>query len=196
MTGKNRRTLSYINFYPTPKELYNNIVKSDGWPYKTEMKFYRTRDKALVSLLYLLALRVSEALRLKKEQFLIEKSRVVVRGIKLSKSVRKDKPRKEQYRQVGYLPLTKDRGLITGLVLEHLEQIETEDKLFKFGIVRAWQITTAILKIPNHWLRAYGEDFLYSMWRGDLLAVADYVKVDPRTLQHYIRKRFERYPVV
>jgi hypothetical protein len=27
----------------------------------------------------------------------------------------------------------------------------------------------------------------------DILAVADYVKVEPRTLQEYIRKRYEKY---
>lgn len=36
----------------------------------------------------------------------------------------------------------------------------------------------------------------YSEWDHDLLAVSDYVKVDPRTLQEYFRKRHEKYRVV
>jgi hypothetical protein len=37
---------------------------------------------------------------------------------------------------------------------------------------------------------------LYGEWNHDSLAVSDYVKVDPRTLQEYIRKRHEKYWVV
>jgi hypothetical protein len=33
-------------------------------------------------------------------------------------------------------------------------------------------------------------------WDRDILAVSDYVKVDARTLQEYLRKRHEKYPVV
>jgi hypothetical protein len=40
------------------------------------------------------------------------------------------------------------------------------------------------------------EDFLYGEMDHDLLAVSDYVKVDPRTLQEYIRKRHEKYRVI
>lgn len=69
------------------------------------------------------------------------------------------------------------------------------DKLFEFGRHRAWQITVALLNIPDNWLRAYGEDFLYEFMQHDILALADYLKVKPRTLQKYIRKRYEKYGV-
>jgi hypothetical protein len=72
--------------------------------------------------------------------------------------------------------------------MDYLELLGPEDRLFSFGNSRALQITHAILGIPCHWLRAYGEDYLYEMWDHDILAVADYVKVEPRTLQEYIRK--------
>jgi hypothetical protein len=41
----------------------------------------------------------------------------------------------------------------------------------------------------------FGEDYLYDQYDHDLLAVADAVKVDARTLQLYIRHRDKKYPV-
>jgi hypothetical protein len=76
--------------------------------------------------------------------------------------------------------------------VDYLRLLEPEDKLFNFGRTRALQITHSILGTPCHWLRAYGEDYLYENWDHDILAVADYVKVDPRTLQEYIRERYEK----
>jgi hypothetical protein len=46
-------------------------------------------------------------------------------------------------------------------------------------------------------IHPYLEDFLYGEWEHDLLAVSDFVKVDPRTLpQQYLRKRHEKNQVV
>lgn len=193
-----RRTLKYIKSYPSPNKLYNRITNAEGWHYKTDLEFYKVRDKALISLLYLLALRVSEALRLKRGQFEELNNRVLVSGIKLSKSKLKDKPRREQYRQENWLPLNGERSKLTDLVLNYLQllDIRMKDRLFKFGRVRAYQIVTTYLDEPCHWLRAYGENYLYDSWDHDILAVSDYVKVDPRTLQQYIRGGFRKYKSV
>jgi integrase len=187
----NRRTLKYIEHYPRPYEIYDKIVFGSGWSYKTNMDFYLKRDRAMVALLYLLAARISEVLRLKKSQFIIEDDKVIVRGIKLSKSRIKDKPRREQYRQEAWLPLTGKRAKLTQLVLDYLEVAEEE--LFISDRSQAWKITIALIGEPCHWLRAYGENYLYDEWDKDILAVADYVKVDPRTLQLYIRSGYKKY---
>jgi len=92
------------------------------------------------------------------------------------------KPRKEQFRQEAFLPLEGERAALTQLVMDYLQLLKPQERLFNFGRTRALQITHSILGIPNHWLRAYGEDYLYENWDHDILAVADYVKVDPRTL--------------
>jgi integrase len=186
-----RRTLKYIQNYPSSDNIYNHLTKSEGWFYKTNKQFYAARDKALVCLMYLLALRVSEVLRLKKSQFTIEKDRIIVSGIELSKSIRLGKPRNDLYRNVNWLPLHGERLKLTKLVQDYL--VISDDQLFKFGRVRAFQITTTYLGVPNHWLRAYGENYLYDAWDHDLLAVADYIKVDGRTLGLYIRKGFMKY---
>lgn len=196
MGGKGRRTLKYIQYYPSPQELYKKIMESPGWHYKTDADFYHIRDRALVALTYLLGGRISEILRLRKSQFVKLKDRVVVRGIKLSKSRYKNKPRRVQYREEAFLPLNGERAVFTQLVLDYLKLIGEDAQLFMFSRVRAWQIITAILGVPCHWLRAYCENYLYDSWSGDILAVSDYVKVDPRTLQLYIRRSYRKYKPV
>jgi len=196
-----RRTLKYIDHYPSPIEIYTKIMESKGWPYAQDQIFYLRRDRALVALLYILALRISEALRLKRSQFLFPeetgyKDRVVVRSIELSKSRFKDKPRKEQYRQEANLPLKGSRAPLTKLVIDYVKELKGDQVLFRFGRKRAWQIVGALTGETCHWFRAFGEDFLYEEWDHDILAVADYLKVDPRTLQEYIRRRWKKYGVV
>jgi integrase len=198
---KTRRTLKDIKYYPTPAEIFNIIMSSEGWPYKQDREFYLKRDRALVALLYLLALRISEALRLKKSQFLFPEDtghndRIIVRGIKLSKSRVKGKPRRDQYRQENWLPLVGPRAKLTQFVLEYLKELKDDELLFPFNRTRAWQIIHKMTGATCHWFRAFGEDFLYSQWDKDLLAVSDYVKVDPRTLSQYIRRRYEKYKAI
>jgi integrase len=201
MSVKTRRTLKYIEYYPSPSEIYEAIISSEGWPYKSNREFYIKRDRALVAILYLLALRVSEALRLRRNQFLLpwqtgQDDRIVVRAIELSKSRRRGKPRKEQFRQENWLPLTGPRAPLTRFIVDYLKMLDGDEKLFPFNRTRAWQIVAVMTGATCHWFRAYGENFLYSQWERDLLAVSDYVKVDPRTLGLYIRKSYEKYKAV
>jgi len=162
------------------------------WPYKTNLEYYKKRDRALVSITYLLAARISEVLRLEKTQLTVEKDRVLVERIRLSKSFKKDKPRNDLFRQEAWLPLIGPRAKLTELVTEYLEVCKTK-KLFPFGRIRAWQIIVTITKEPCHWLRAFGENYLYDAWEKDILAVSDYIKVDVRTLQKYIRRSYQKY---
>ena len=143
------------------------------------------------------ALRVSEALRLKRSQFKMEeeKQRVRVIGILLSK--RKEYSR-EKYREA-WLPLAPGNVLtprqrMTTIVLEYLGHLEEGERLFPFGRSRAWQIVHSMS--PDFWphlFRALGENHLYDAWDHDMLAVSDYVKVNPRTLEKYIRRSYEKY---
>lgn len=187
-----RRTLALIEAYPTPKQLYNKIIDAAGYPYKTNKDFYIKRDRALVALTYLIAARISEILRLTKTQFFKTDIAYVITGIRLSKSTKAGKPRKKIFRQEAFLVLTGDRAPLTQIVLDYLA-ILREDKLFPFSRQRAWQIVTSITGEPIHWLRAYGENFLYDEWDHDLLAVADYVGVNPRTLSDYIHGGYKKY---
>lgn len=219
-SGKDRRVLASIPTpIPTPQEIYKIITESSPWPYKLSKfsewnqplaaKKFEARDKALVAILYLAGLRISEALRLTKKQFQILPDRVLVENIYLSKRKVRGKPRLKQYREA-WLPLEGERAPLTRLVLDYLSYLEEEDRLFPWslkektytlrdgsvstqivGCKRAWQIVTHLApEYTCHWLRAFAEDYLYDRWDHDLLAVSDYVGVDARTLQLYIRRRY------
>lgn len=205
--GTGRKTLKDIEYYPSPSEIYQLIIENDGWRYKTKSDFYHARDRSLVALLYLAALRVSEALRIKKNQFHERKDYIHIRSIKLSKSRVEGQPRRIQYRDAR-LPLKGERASLTKLIIDYIALLKKDQRLYPWslkknqygqitGCKRAWQIAKAYF--PNftcHWLRAFGEDYLYDEWNYDLLAVSDYVKVDSRTLEEYLRKRHEKYPAV
>ena len=64
------------------------------------------------------------------------------------------------------------------------------------GTARAWQIVNALLPdLTQHWLRAFGYNFDYDHMDHDILAVSDKTKADPRSIQPYLRRRYEKYPV-
>jgi len=182
---KARRTLEDIEEYYPPETILNLLEEAKAWNYKTDRGRLRLRDQALVCVLYLCALRVSEALRLKRSQFRMEgeKQRVRVTGILLSK--RKEYSR-VKYREA-WLPLAPGnvvtpRQRMTTIVLEYLGHLEESERLFPFGRSRAWQIVHSMS--PDFWphlFRALGENHLYDAWDHDMLAVSDYVKVNPRT---------------
>lgn len=194
--GEDRKTLGKIPYYPTAQELYSRLMHNHGWPYKRDGETYLKRDRALVALTYLTGSRISEVLRLHKYQFVARDGHIWVRAIKLSKCRVKRRPRRLQFRDAR-LPLTGERSVFTELVQDYLQTLDGDGgRLFSFNTTRAWQIITALLPdYTCHWLRAFCEDYLYDLWDHDLVAVADYVKVDPQTLRLYLRKRYERYPV-
>ena len=137
MQRRSRLTLDYLPAYaPTPQELYKQIVTSEGWNYKRAetAEFMHTRDKALVAILYLLALRVSEAIRLCKHQFSDPREDprgkyIQVSDILLSK---RKKGRKE-YNTIE-LPLEGERAPLTKLVTDYLDLIEQPDRLFPWSL--------------------------------------------------------------
>jgi integrase len=213
-----RKTLNDIDKTPSPQELYEQVMQGKGWPYKTNMEFYLKRDRAFVSLLYLCACRISEAMQLKVSQFKPEKNRIVIESMLLAKR----KPGKVKYREA-WLPLNGERAPFTQLIFDYLEALKIENpnaqRLFPWslkrveyqifykskllrsvrfsGTNRAWNVVKALLpEATAHWLRQYGDDYLYDQWDHDIMAVSDYTKQDARTLQLYLRKRYQKYKSV
>ena len=66
LVNVHRRTLDNVE-YARPSEVLE-LIKAKFWPYKTNMQFYQSRDKALLSLLYLTCGRINEVLSLTKKQ--------------------------------------------------------------------------------------------------------------------------------
>lgn len=219
--GLNRRTLNDISHYPEPEEIYDALMSPPTGKYaytvdyKTRRDFYYTRDTSLPAILYLLALRISEALRLNRSQFIMpyedggREDSIIVRGIYLSKRRYKNKPRLTQYRDDAYLPLNGRRRKLTMLVVKYLQLMDRDAEirreqgkrkrkhfgdLYKFRRSRAYQITEARTGATNHWFRGFGEVWLYvEQFDYDLLALSDYLQVDQRTLSEYIRLGHRRH---
>jgi len=148
-----RRTLKDISYYPEPTEIIERLETSEGWVYKTRKEFYKVRDKALIALLYLTGLRISEALRLKKKQFRKERSHFVISQILLSKSRVEGRPRRTRFREA-FISLKSERKTLGILVKNYLDRLHDESRLFpwslgknRFGQIvgtrRAWQIVNA-----------------------------------------------------
>jgi len=99
-----------------------------SWPDKIDRKYssqtverFKLRDRALVCCTYLMALRISEVLRLKKKDFTLAQGFIEVKKIRLSKSdvtlklpdgAKKKVQRKHANRE-GWLPLTGERAELT-----------------------------------------------------------------------------------
>jgi hypothetical protein len=201
--GMSRLTLDQIKDYPTPLELYKELMESRGWDYQTkepkELQRFQMRDRALAALLYLGDFRISEVLPLIRKQFTIHEDYVHVKSVLVGKR----KANSVLYREAR-LPLKGERAAFTKLIFDYLEQLDSGSRLFPFsltnrkypiknssyklkdgtvkqrfsyqmvGTKRAWQIVKALL--PNytqHWLRAFGYDYDYDHMDHDILAVSD-----------------------
>lgn len=196
--GTNRRVLADIDKYPSSEELLEKIMVYKGH-YKVSQDFFVARDRALAAILYLGQLRKSEAHRLDKSQFKEDPFRLV--AVKLSKAKKHNRKtgeiitRKDAYRKEIAIPLTGVLGQLGKLVQEYLAFLGEKDRLFPFSdkAGRDNQILKEMLNVPPHWERAYGENMLYELFENDLIAVATYVQVDPRTLSKYIHRTPEKY---
>lgn len=216
-----RKTLGQIKHIPEPQELYQQLINSPGWPYKTNQQSFHKRDRAFASLLYLADLRVIEALPLTEENFTDKAKYLWVKDI----IVGKKREGRIVYREAK-LPYVGPRKDFTQLISEYLETLKPKQRLFPWstertklpiknssytlkdgtvkqrykstmvGTARAWQIVNALLPdYTEHWLRAFGYNFDYDNFNYDIMAVTDKTKADPRSLQPYLRRRYEKYPV-
>ena len=119
---------------PTPQELYSELMKAPGWPYKTNREIFKARDLALPSILYLGALRVSEAIPLIKEQFSdpIEDDRgeyILIKNVKLSKR----RFHKLETNDLP-LPLEGERAKFTQLIQDYLFMLDDKERLFPWSL--------------------------------------------------------------
>jgi hypothetical protein len=123
---------------PTPQELYDELITSKGWPYSTQnpkqAEFFHTRDLSLPSLLYLGALRVSEAIPIIKNQFSEPTKDERGKHI-LLKDVRLAKRREGKIETNNLeLPLIGERAKFTILIQNYLKLLEPNDRLFPWSI--------------------------------------------------------------
>jgi integrase len=190
-----RRTTKGIRDYPPALELLRTLEENLGWEYATEradpeqLLAWRLRDRALVSLLYLGMLRVSEGLRLRRSQFEVKENAVEVHNVQLVKR----KPSNPEWRELINLPVHGPRAPFTQFVIEQLNAV-TDPEGFVFpgysdrhlGRGRAWSIVSTLTGKFNHAFRAFGEDYMAHQSGVILIDLAAYVKVNPAILSTYI----------
>jgi len=215
-----RKTLSQIKHNPTPQELYDALMESEGWHYKTNPQKYLMRDRSFVAVVYVGDFRAEEAIPLTTANFEMKDNYLWIKDVIVGKT------RKLTYREAK-LPFVGPRKCFTDLVIEYIDTLKPTQRLYPWsttkrvyqlpakydyklkdgtekhrysvqmvGTKRAWQIVNALL--PNytqHWLRAFGYNFDYDHMQHDIMAVSDKTKADPQSLQPYLRRRYEKYSV-
>lgn len=201
LIGVKRRTNEDIKERLGIKQIYD-LMTSKEWPYKTQPDFYHTRDRALMSLLFLTAGRISEVLTLRKEQFDFEADEnfIVIRNMILVKRLktRKGKPvrhRTAPIRDEVPLPLKGPLSRFTKPVQDYLDLIEEpKEKLFEFKRHRAWQIVNYITGQWCHWFRSQAESYYGKYVYSTPFALRDFVGVsDIESLGPYVKTQWRDY---
>lgn len=86
LVGVKKRSVSDIPiFLEGIWEDLEEILNVDGWPYQTNTVLFQLRDRALICLLILTGLRISEVLRLKKLQFRSYKRKILLANVQTAK---------------------------------------------------------------------------------------------------------------
>ena len=176
--------------YKPPRVIHEIILRND-WPYKTRRDYYKVRDRALASILYLTGGRRNEVLRLKRSQFSEDPDDpdfLVVHSFWISKR----KGGKHEVRDIP-LPRVGVMAPFTQMVEEYLELLTPEEKLFKFGPSRALDIIKYMTHDPhssepglwNHWFRAQSLSYMVNLLRSTIIVASDRGIKNPATLAHY-----------
>lgn len=201
LVGVRRRTNEDIKKRLGLEQIYT-LITEKMWPYKERKEFYFKRDRALMSLLFLTAGRISEVLSLTKEQFdtQADKNFIIIRNMILVKRLktRKGKPVKHRTAPIRVevpLPLKCPLSRFAEFVQECLRLInEPKDKLFKFKRHRAWQIVNFVTGQWCHWFRSQAESYYGKYVFNTPFALRDFVGVsDIESLGPYVKTQWRDY---
>lgn len=179
--GKTRkRTLKDIDEWLSPEEVYA-LILGKTWPYKERLGFYQKRDRCLMALYFLTGGRNNEVLKLRKTNFdlISDPQFVIIEGMYISKRAKKTIARygaKVSRRINIRLPLSGRLSPFTILVLDYLDVINDEDKLFNFSVRRSHQIIKFATGKWVHWFRAMCENFYGQVFR-DAVKLAKFMGV-------------------
>lgn len=186
-----KRTLKDIDAWLTAKEVYKLITRKT-WPYKTNVKFYTARDRALMSIDFVGGFRNNEVLdRLKASDFVEERAYWVLEGGYISKRTKKT------IAKYGSRITTRERIFFpkfqhplqpfTDLVVDYLRFLEEDTVLFRFGTRRHHQIVYHCTGKWVHWLRAMAENWYgHNVWRNNPIQLAKFIGVvNPASVMPY-----------
>jgi len=129
-------------------------IERNHWKYKVNKAFYELRDKALISLTYLLCGRVGEVLGLKREQLEDRKNFLIVNNYRVEKN------KLNPIRDPWALPKQGRLAPFTHIIMEYLRALpEKQSELFTIKRGRAHQIVKKVTGKWCHWFRAMGEAY-------------------------------------
>jgi len=196
---KTRRTIKDIKRFISPKEIYQKIMTGPDWPYKTGMEYYRIRDCALCSLIYLTSGRINEVLRITKSQFNFkeEPEFIIIKDFYISK--RKARIIKRGDKKIIVPPINPriDMALpeyskFTELALNHYNQVQT-DLLFRFGRVRAWQLVRNKTGLWPHYFRSQKISYLVNKTKSALITARLVGIKSASTISHYYKTEWREH---
>jgi len=186
-----KRTLKDIHSWLTAKEVYT-LITQKSWPYKTKVKFYQVRDKALMSIDFVGAFRNHEVLnRIRVSSFVEEKAYWILQdayiGKRTKKTIAKYGSRVTTREHIFFPKFQHPLQPFTDLLVDYLRLLEDDDLLFRFGERRHHQIVYYSTGMWPHWLRAMAENWYgHNVWRNDPIQLAKFIGVvNPASVMPY-----------
>jgi len=206
---KRRSVRKDIKKYLNPKEMYELINNSKRWNYKTLIDLYTSRDKALMSVLYLTGCRIGEVLNLRLDQLDFESFEkfIVIKALGISKR----KAQKIFNKQTGELiriipadipridfPLPRKNifGKFTNLFLDYYNKLDKSDlteRVFPISRKRAWQIINHSTGLWCHYFRSQRLSFTINKVRSAIITAQMVGIKNPNTLRHYYHTAWEEH---
>lgn len=210
--GKLHRTLEDIDRKLEPKEVWN-MTHAKHWPYKANKEALIHRDRALLDLLYVVAPRISEALRLRKEQFDVKADFefVLIRNLALSKRKKLSKTKHglkgPKFREE--IPLAREGPLaqFTEEIEAWIIQLPSNAYVFPtasrydgslnyeqpMSRQRAWAIVHYVTEQWCHFFRSQGESYYAKVFKS-AWALKDFMGLtDTKTLDRYVKTDWRDY---
>jgi len=187
LQGLSRRTLrdiDPISFSDAENFIYK-LITAKTWPYKTRTEFYHARDKALMALCFLTMGRIHEVLKLTKRQFDFSSDPgfIVIHNYNVGK--RKETTIRQFGKTYIDVPLS-EKSRFTPLIVDHLNNIDIDDRLFPFSRYRAWTIIKHVTGLWCHWFRSQAQSFKVNKV-GNPMIVSDIYKVSISTMAGYYK---------
>jgi integrase len=192
MPNLSRRTLKAIERKYSPEEVLELIQKGRPWKYKRDAKKLQTRDRAIMSFMYLMACRVNESLKVHLNQFdfTSDPQFIVVKDFRISK--RKPKTiKKEGIPRIDFgLPIEGRFKPFTDMTLEwfYIREKEAPDlarRLFPIHRTTAWRRVEYITGKWDHWFRSQRLSYLMNKFRSETIVAKMTGIKNPGTISHY-----------
>jgi len=195
LQGLERRTNKDIDSFYGPNQILDLIRSSHSLDYRRKPEFYLIRDRSLASLEFLTCGRIHEILKVKKDQFdfTVDPDFILLKNFNVGK--RKKKTIQRYGPKILDLPLPLQGPLepFTELVLNHLENIGEDDKLFPFSRSHAYKIINRLTGMWNHFFRAQALSYYVNKLKNPLAVAQIFGVENVNTLIWYYRGAWEDY---